>query len=45
MISGLDRIDVVLRFLCPVHAFTAYQQVFFNRGQFRSLGDVEKRSA
>ena len=24
-----DRIDVLLRFLGPVHAFTAYQQVFF----------------
>jgi hypothetical protein len=22
-----------------VHAFTAYQQVFFERGQFRSIGD------
>jgi hypothetical protein len=32
-------IDVILRVFGPVHAFTAYQQVFFERGQFRSIGD------
>ena len=37
--SGLDCIDIVLCFFSPVHAFTVYQQMFFECGQFRSIGD------
>jgi hypothetical protein len=37
--SGLDRIDVVLRFFGSVHAFTAYQEVFFEGDQFPSIRD------
>jgi len=32
-------IDIVLRFFCPVHPFTAYQEVFFKRRQFWSIWD------